>query len=133
MKTIIGRLHSMPAPVVFAARNHPIQRWSFDGGNAPVVGAAYSAIGTTESAMTYLDGNRVVQGRTTRRFFRDSQGRTRIESTFNAARHPDHESPLDITINDPVADKQYLLQTEKKTFTIAHPGGFQQGRCRLHR
>jgi hypothetical protein len=68
--------------------------------------------------MTYLDGNRVVQGRTTRRFFTDSQGRTRTESTFISARHPDHESPLDITINDPVAGKQYLLQTEKKTFTI---------------
>jgi hypothetical protein len=118
MKTIIGRLQPMPTKVVLADKNHPMQRWSFDAGNAPIVGAPYSAIGTTESAMTYLDGNRVVQGRTTRRFFRDSQGRSRTESTFISARHPDHESPLDITINDPVAGKQYLLQTEKKTFTI---------------
>jgi hypothetical protein len=118
MKTFIRRLQSMPMKVVLADKNHPIQRWSFDAGNAPVVGAPYSGIGTTESAMTYLDGNRVVQGRTTRRFFRDSQGRTRTESTFISARHPDHESPLNTTINDPVAGKQYLLQTEKKTFTI---------------
>ena len=99
-------------------RSHPVQRSSIEGGTAPIVGAPYSATGTTESATTYLDGTRLVQGSTIRRFHRDSQGRTRVESSFRPVDSPENPVPNSITINDPVAGKQYVLLPQQRTVNV---------------
>ena len=89
---------------------------SFEDGTAPVVGMPYSAIGTTQSATLLLDGNRIVHTETTR-FFRDSQGRTRVEHMFSLANSIVSSTPavMMVTINDPVSGERYVLHPQQKT------------------
>ena len=98
---------------------------SFEDGTAPVVGMPYSAIGTTQSATLFLDGNRIVHTETTR-YFRDSQGRTRVEHMFAPANFPVGSPPTItmITINDPVSGERYVLHSQQKTAdTLPWRGG----------
>lgn len=89
---------------------------SFEDGTAPVVGVPYSGIGTTRSVSTFLDGNRIVHVETTR-FFRDSQGRTRVERMFPPANSTMSSPPIPamVTINDPVSGERYVLHPQRKT------------------
>jgi hypothetical protein len=114
-RTFVQRLQLVRPGSVSTNSNHVCQRWSFEGGTAPVIGAPYSATETVESATTYRDGNRAVRGITNRRLYRDSHGRTRVDAVFLPADSTD-PVPIGITINDPVAGKQYSLQPEQKTF-----------------
>jgi len=78
-----------------------------------VTGAPYSADQVTEHVQTLPDGNRIVNT-TTRKVYRDSQGRIRSETSLPAL--PGGPTPpVMITINDPVAGVTYLLNAENKT------------------
>ena len=71
-----------------------------------VRGVPYSAERVTESVKVLADGNRIVQ-RTTEKRYRDSDGRTRVESEWKG-------KPL-VQIQDPVAGMSYRLYPEAKT------------------
>ena len=72
-------------------------------GRGVVKGAPYSATAVSETRQTLADGNRIVRS-TTSRLHRDSQGRTRQEQGKNV-----------VFINDVVAGKRLLLNTEKRS------------------
>jgi hypothetical protein len=76
-----------------------------------VKGAPYSAEAVTESIQTLADGNRIVS-KSTATMYRDSEGRTRREMTLSM---PGIEDPPSfITINDPVSNVSYHLETKSK-------------------
>ena len=85
----------------------------FAHGTAPVAGAPYSAVGITESVMTFADGNRIIRSETSR-LFRDSQGRTRIERDLTLQNSAVSLPSLEmVMINDPVSGHCYALQKWK--------------------
>jgi hypothetical protein len=71
-----------------------------------VRGLPYSADRVTESVKVLADGNRIVQ-RNTEKLYRDSDGRTRVESEWKG-------QPL-VQIQDPVQGMSYRLYPETKT------------------
>jgi len=79
----------------------------------PVAGAPYSGDQITEHVQTLADGNRIVN-KTTRKVYRDSQGRTRTETSLPAF-PGGPPPPVMIAIHDPVAGFTYLLDAEHKT------------------
>ena len=81
-----------------------------------VKGAPYSAQIVTEHAQTLQDGNRIVH-KSTASVFRDSEGRTRREQTINAvgAYTAGGTSKQTLFINDPVANVNYILDSDSKT------------------
>jgi hypothetical protein len=95
--------------------------FSFNSGK-PVTGAPYSAEQVTEHVQTLPDGNRIVNTTTTK-IYRDSQGRTRTETTLPSfAGGP--TPPVLVTIGDPVAGVTYMLNSDNKTaqkLTIKQP------------
>jgi len=95
------------------------------GGDVPgaiVAGKPYSADSITESTQMLADGNRIT-ARNEARMMRDSKGRTRREQTLrgfgpaSAAREP----VTMITINDPVAEVSYFLDTSARTAQPSRP------------
>jgi hypothetical protein len=81
-----------------------------------VKGKPYSADSVTESTQILADGNRITS-RNEARFYRDSAGRTRSEQKL-AAVGPwqTRGDPVTlVTINDPVADVSYSLNTAEQT------------------
>ena len=95
------------------------------GGDVPgavVAGKPYSADSITESTQLLADGNRIA-ARNEARLMRDSNGRTRREQTLRgfgpaaAAREP----VTMITINDPVAEVSYFLDTAARTAQPSRP------------
>lgn len=81
-----------------------------------VKGAPYSADAVTEFVQTLGDGNRIVRNSSSR-VFRDSVGRTRREQALNAIGSwaVAGETPVTISISDPVAGVQYSLNPRTKT------------------
>jgi len=95
-----------------------------------VTGSPYSAQANTETVQTLSDGNQITRTHTAQ-IYRDSQGRTRREHTMSmlgplAASGPPHEM---ISINDPVAGAQYMLNPQEKTVVKmpSPPQGQQMG------
>jgi len=86
------------------------QEMSFD--NRLVKGAPFSADIVSETIQTLPDGNRIVQ-RIEGRLYRDSQGRTRNERTFQMG--GTSEQKQTININDPVGGISYALDPETRT------------------
>jgi hypothetical protein len=88
-----------------------------------VAGAPYSAVAVTERKQTLADGN-VIDRKIQSNVYRDSQGRTRKETTFLATFLD--VGPLAssgqlrsmVTIYDPVTSTAYVLRTHRK---IAEP------------
>src|SRR5215467_7048656 len=81
-----------------------------------VTGAPYSATAVSQSTQTLTDGNRVVHS-TSATVYRDSQGRTRREETFNrfgpaSSTGGSHQV---IFISDPVAGFNYVLDPTTHT------------------
>ena len=77
----------------------------------------YSAERVTETVKVLADGNRIVR-RNTEKLYRDSDGRTRVESEWNG-------KPL-VQIQDPVGGMSYRLYPDTKTgyrMAIAAPAG----------
>jgi hypothetical protein len=87
-------------------------QFSFDSGK-PVTGAPYSAERVTEHEQTLPDGNRIVNTTTTKTY-RDSQGRTRTETSLPALAGGPVPATM-ISIHDPVAGVTYLLNSEQRT------------------
>ena len=81
-----------------------------------VTGAPYTATAVTETKQTLSDGN-TIDRKVQSTIYRDSQGRTRRETTFTGA------GPLTtsgqprslVMIHDPVASTAYVLHPDKKT------------------
>ena len=97
----------------------------------PIVGAPYSATITNESVETLSDGNRIVH-KTTGTTARDSQGRTRQDTSLPAIGNLSAaDAPHLIFIHDPVAQVSYTLNMTQKTaqkmaklpLPAAGPGG----------
>jgi TonB family protein len=85
------------------------QEMSFD--NRLVKGAPFSADIVSETIQTLPDGNRIVQ-RSEGRIYRDSQGRTRSERTYQMGGSSEQRQV--ITINDPVSSASYSLDPETR-------------------
>ena len=109
---------------------------NFDG---PLVkGAPYSAQAVTETTQTLSDGNRIVN-KSTASVYRDSEGRTRREHTLAGLGPfaPEGDAPQTISINDPVAGVNFVLDPRSKTafkmmpmqfkFKLAGPPGEGEG------
>jgi len=81
-----------------------------------VTGAPYSAVTIRETKQTLADGN-VIDRKVQSNVFRDSQGRTRRETTFNGIGPlaASGKSRTAIMIHDPVAGTAYVLHAENKT------------------
>ena len=87
---------------------------------SPVAGAPYSAEEVNEQVRTLADGTHITQKQASRKIFRDSLGRTRIERPLfrgGAVTGQRVESPLIVEITDPVAQVKYTLDTINK---VAH-------------
>ncbi|MCX6612311.1 MAG: hypothetical protein NTW74_15860 [Acidobacteria bacterium] len=78
-------------------------------------GAAYSADSTTETTQVLQDGNRI-KNTNRSKFARDSEGRTRRESTVQmlGPLGRTEEPIVSVFINDPVAKVQYTLDSRAK-------------------
>ena len=82
---------------------------------ASVQGAPYSATSTNESIQTLGDGTRIVQT-STGNFARDSQGRTRQDTSLPAIGNLSAaDAPHLVFIQDPVAQTSYTLNLRDKT------------------
>ncbi|MGE0126937.1 MAG: energy transducer TonB [Blastocatellales bacterium] len=86
------------------------QEMSFD--NRLIKGAPFSAQTVSETIQTLPDGNRIVQ-QSEGYIYRDSQGRTRNEKTFQLG--GSSEQRQTINIFDPVAGVNYMLEPETRT------------------
>jgi hypothetical protein len=99
-----------------------------------VTGAPYTAVAMTETKQVLSDGNvidRVIQSNV----YRDSQGRTRRETTFA----PSGQSRSMVMIHDPVASTAYILHADEKVAEQlpARPNGHRnpdnlQGKFEAH-
>jgi hypothetical protein len=77
-------------------------------GGEVVTGAPYTATAVTETTQTLADGNRIVN-KTSGSVARDSQGRTRRETTLHRIGPLQVDSPKTVFINDPTTHTQYVL------------------------
>ena len=80
-----------------------------------IAGAPYSGVAVTQSTTLFSDGNRIVRTSSTR-YYRDGQGRTRVERTVggqDGAENPS-QSNLMITITDPVGGELYFVRPQNK-------------------
>jgi hypothetical protein len=146
-RVVIERERSMQGPEARMADKITIER-SFQGPQGPmpppppgdfiflatemsfggklVKGIPYSAEAVTESTQTLSDGNRIIN-KTTASIYRDSEGRTRREQTFNAigpfakAGEP-HQT---IYISDPVAGTAYTLDPKSRIARKVAPFRFK--------
>lgn len=85
-------------------------------GRKVVKDAPYTGEGVTETVQLLGDGTRITR-RSTKKFARDSQGRTREESTLPAIGPwaSAAEAPRMVTIHDPVAGETWMLNEKDKT------------------
>lgn len=103
-----------------------------------VTGAPYSAVAVTESKETLADGN-VIDRKVQSNVYRDSQGRTRRETTFTGV-GPLATSPRSmVSIHDPVASTAFVLHADTKVAeqlpvppAKANNSGNLQGRFEAH-
>src|SRR5262249_26364671 len=81
-----------------------------------VKGAPYSATATTETIQTLSDGNQIIR-KNESKFYRDSEGRTRIEQTLGTIGKwtAGGEAQQSIFINDPVDGVSYSLDPRTHT------------------
>lgn len=93
-----------------------------------VLGSPYLAEGTNESVQTLADGTRITRTNTVR-LFRDSQGRTRLETRFEqiGAWSTGKAAKDSVMINDPASGQLWQLDPESKTAILIKkvnvPGG----------
>ena len=93
-----------PTPPVFAFGDDAMMFVSSELGARTIVkGAPYSATAVNESKQILSDGNRIERSSTIN-LYRDSQGRTRQEQSSGV-----------VFINDVVAGKRYVLNTQRKS------------------
>ena len=91
-----------------------------------LAGAPFSGIGKAQSISTYPDGNRIVQTAIAH-YYRDSQGRTRVEREFQnfRAMYPTNMPPehniVTVMIDDPVSGARYMLLRDQKLANVFQP------------
>jgi hypothetical protein len=80
-----------------------------------VTGAPYSAVAVTETKQTLADGN-VIDRKIQSNVYRDSQGRTRRETTFAGVGSiaASGQPRSMVTIHDPTTSAAYVLHTDTK-------------------
>lgn len=105
----------------------PIELMGFEGmhGGKVVKGAPFSATATAQTTETLQDGSQI--HRTTQiSMYRDSQGRSRHETTFNGfgALAAEGGPKKMISISDPVAGARFLLNEDQK---VARRMSFREG------
>lgn len=103
------RLSFMIVTTLFAAR---IVHGQF-GPQLP--NAPFSAEMITTQIQTLADGTHITQPEQTMKMYRDSLGRTRTEMYMAMPNAPQQNTPLNITIMDPIEGTQYVLNTQMKT------------------
>jgi hypothetical protein len=95
-----------------------------------VTGAPYAAVAVSETKQTLADGN-VIDRKVQSNVYRDSQGRTRRELTFNGfgGLAATGQPRSVVMIHDPVAGAAYILHPDKKTAEQlpGRPGGKGKG------
>jgi hypothetical protein len=81
-----------------------------------VKGAPYSALAVTEYVQKFVDGNQIVR-RNEAAYYRDSEGRTRVEQKLNTIGKwsASGEAPRIIMIGDPVSGEYYNLDPRTRT------------------
>lgn len=82
-----------------------------------IAGQPYSAVSETQSTTVFADGNRIVRTNTAH-YFRDTQGRTRVERSIAEV---DGAGPLSLastTIYDPAKSERYMLNPRFKTAVV---------------
>jgi hypothetical protein len=84
------------------------------GGGEVVTNAPYTATAVEETTQVLGDGNRIVN-KSSDFMARDSQGRTRRETTLNRIGPVPTESSKLVFINDPTTHTQYVLQNGNAT------------------
>lgn len=98
----------------------PMELMGFEGmhGGKVVKGAPFSATATSEMTQTLQDGS-VIHRTSQVSMYRDGQGRSRYEATFNGfgPLTPDGGAKKMVMISDPVAGAHILLDNEQK---VAH-------------
>src|SRR5580704_415006 len=91
-----------------------------------VTGAAYSAVAVSETTQTLGDGT-VIDRKVQSNVYRDSQGRTRKETTLPAVGPlaTSGQSKYFVMVNDTVASKSFVLHADTKVATLlpAHNRG----------
>jgi hypothetical protein len=93
--------------------------WNFEGGfrglfqNKVVANEPYSGIGVTTVKRTLSDGNTINESNCVK-VYRDSSGRTRREETRKSATCS--ATPQTISISDPVAGVQYVINAQNNTY-----------------
>ena len=113
--TIDGPMH-MPGMNLFfqADPNQQVEKAFFmtemTAGGELVTNAPYSATAVEETTQTLSDGNRIVR-KSSDFVARDSQGRTRRETTLHRVGPVQVDSPKMVFINDPANHTQYILNT----------------------
>jgi hypothetical protein len=88
--------------------------WTGQASRAPVTGAPYSGIQTTQSQRVLADGNQVSTTEQSK-VYRDSQGRTRVERTITPPASSVKQPYTEATIVDPVAGYRYVLNSSTMT------------------
>ncbi len=110
-------MQGMPAPgggVSDVTYQFISSEMSFEGNI--IKGAPFSAEATTESTQTLADGNRITH-KNTATLYRDAEGRLRREQTLEAIGPwmASGAPPQIISINDPVAGANYVLEPNTHT------------------
>lgn len=98
-----------------------------------VAGAPYSGEGFTEIVQTLADGTRIIN-KHSKKVWRDSQGRTREETTLTMIGPWSSEGGAShklITISDPVAKTSYMLNEKDKTATLRKMPDFEAMRAKM--
>lgn len=87
----------------------------FAGGNKVVTGAPFCGQVTSDFTQTFADGNQIHRQTITNEC-RDSQGRKYSQMNLPAVVSGSGDSPRAITISDPVAGVDYMLDPKHKTY-----------------
>jgi len=114
--------HHGPGGAPFGA---PMELMGFEGmhGGTVVKGAPFSATAASETTQTLQDGS-VIHRTSQISMYRDSQGRSRQEATFNGfgPLTPGGTPKTLVMISDPVAAVHIMLDTQNK---VAHKSAFR--------
>ncbi|HKD82781.1 MAG TPA: hypothetical protein VKH81_24025 [Candidatus Angelobacter sp.] len=113
-----------PAKVNFFFQSEPNQQveqafflTEMTAGAELVTNAPYTATAVEESTQTLADGNRIVR-KSSDFVARDSQGRTRRETTLNRVGPVQVDSPKLVFINDPTTHTQYVITPDGDTSKV---------------
>jgi hypothetical protein len=122
--TRIITVQDNPAKINFffqSEPNHQLEQAFYltemTAGGELVTNAPYTATAVEETTQTLADGNRIVR-KSSDFVARDSQGRTRRETTLNRVGPVQVDSPKLVFINDPTTHTQYVVTPDGDTSKV---------------